>query len=101
MRLVCTKCGQRYPVVGGIPRFVADVAAGPAQVQEAFDYEHRRFHDSEHTTFGPQLVDQFLANVDLPAEFFRGAPLRGHRLRLRPLDVRARGARRGASSAST
>ena len=22
--------------------------------------------------FGPQLVDQFLANVDLPAEFFRG-----------------------------
>ena len=70
--LVCAKCGHRYPVVGGIPRFVADIASGTAQVQEAFDYEHRRFHDSEHTIFGPQLVDQFLANVDLPAEFFRG-----------------------------
>ena len=70
--LECTGCGRRYPVVGGIPRFVADIARGPAQVQEAFDYEHRRFHHSEHTLFGPQLVDQFLANVDLPAEFFRG-----------------------------
>jgi len=71
-RLDCTGCGRTYPVLGGIPRFVADIARGPAQVQEAFDFEHRRFHHSEHTVFGPQLVEQFLANVDLPAEFFRG-----------------------------
>jgi SAM-dependent methyltransferase len=70
--LACEACGRRYPVVGGIPRFVEHLGGGQAQVQEAFDYEHRRFHDSEHTLFGSQLVDQFLANVDLPAEFFRG-----------------------------
>lgn len=70
--LVCGGCGRRYPVIDGIPRFVADIAEGPAQVQEAFDYEHRRFYDSEHTVFGPQLVDQLLVHVDLPAEFFRG-----------------------------
>jgi SAM-dependent methyltransferase len=70
--LACRGCGRRYSVDRGIPRFVQDIDSGPAQVQEAFDYEHRRFHDSEHTIFGPQLVDQFLAHVDLPAEFFRG-----------------------------
>ena len=69
--LACSVCGRCYPIEGRIPRFVADIDRGPAQVQEAFDYEHRHFYRSEHTTFGPQLVDQFLAHVDLPAEFFR------------------------------
>jgi 2-polyprenyl-3-methyl-5-hydroxy-6-metoxy-1,4-benzoquinol methylase len=70
--LVCSEHGHTFPVVGGMPRFVGDLASGPAQVQEAFDYEHRRFEDSEYTVFGPQLVDQFLQRVDLPASFFAG-----------------------------
>lgn len=70
--LVCVDQGHRFPVVNGMPRFVGELDSGPAQVQEAFDFEHRRYHDSEHTLFGPQLVDQFLEHVDLPASFFEG-----------------------------
>jgi 2-polyprenyl-3-methyl-5-hydroxy-6-metoxy-1,4-benzoquinol methylase len=70
--LVCTKHGHVFPIVDGLPRFVGDLGSGPAQVQEAFDYEHRRFEDSDYTVFGPQLVDQFLERVNLPASFFEG-----------------------------
>jgi SAM-dependent methyltransferase len=70
-RLLCMH-GHTFPVVGGMPRFVGELSTGPAQVQQAFDFEHRRFHDSEHTEFGPHLVEQFLEHVDLPASFFRG-----------------------------
>jgi 2-polyprenyl-3-methyl-5-hydroxy-6-metoxy-1,4-benzoquinol methylase len=70
--LVCTAHGHTFPVVGGMPRFVGALDSGPAQIQEAFDFEHRRFTDSEFTVFGPQLVDQFLGRVDLPASFFEG-----------------------------
>jgi 2-polyprenyl-3-methyl-5-hydroxy-6-metoxy-1,4-benzoquinol methylase len=71
-RLVCTGQGHAFPIVGGMPRFVGDLAAGVTQVQEAFDFEHRRYEDSEHTRFGPQLVDDFLKRVELPASFFAG-----------------------------
>ena len=55
-----------------MPRFVGVLGSDASQTQEAFDYEHRRFYDSEHARFGPQLVDQFLAHVGLPGSFFRG-----------------------------
>lgn len=70
--LVCASEGHAFPVVGGMPRFVGELTSGQAQVQEAFDFEHRRFESSDFTVFGPQLVDQFLARVDLPASFFAG-----------------------------
>jgi uncharacterized protein YbaR (Trm112 family) len=63
--LVCTKEGDSFPVVGGMPRFVGELSAGSAQAQEAYDFEHGRYEDSDYTVFGPQLIDQFLQRVDL------------------------------------
>ncbi|HET8752597.1 MAG TPA: methyltransferase domain-containing protein [Gaiellaceae bacterium] len=69
--LVCTN-GHEFPIVGGMPRFVGALGSGPAQVQQAFDFEHRRYEASDYTVFGPKLVDQFLERVQLPVSFFEG-----------------------------
>jgi SAM-dependent methyltransferase len=65
-------CGRRYPIDGGIARFVESLAPDHAQVQRVFDFEHRRYRDSWFTRFDAQLVDQFLDDCRLPREFFAG-----------------------------
>jgi SAM-dependent methyltransferase len=70
--LSCTSCGTSFPVAGGIPRFVESPRGGAGQVQRVFDFEHRRYRDSQHTQFRPQLVEQFLGECGLPAELFAG-----------------------------
>lgn len=40
--------------------------------RRAFDFEHRRFEDARYLRLSPALVDDWLADVCLPAEFFRG-----------------------------
>ena len=69
---VCGGCARLYPIVRRIPRFVGDLESGQAQVQRVFDFEHRRYTDSQHTQFSPSLVDDFLADNELPPEFFAG-----------------------------
>ncbi|MBD0329902.1 MAG: class I SAM-dependent methyltransferase [Thermoleophilia bacterium] len=69
--IVCTQ-GHAFPVRAGIPRFVEALAGGAGQVQRVFDFEHRRYRDSAYTRFGPELVDRFLVELGLPAEFFAG-----------------------------
>jgi 2-polyprenyl-3-methyl-5-hydroxy-6-metoxy-1,4-benzoquinol methylase len=71
-RLTCQACGRTIPVVNGIPRFVDTVAGDAGQVQRVFDFEHRRYRDSWYTRFEPRLVEQFLGECNLPAEFFAG-----------------------------
>jgi glycosyltransferase involved in cell wall biosynthesis/SAM-dependent methyltransferase len=71
-RYSCTACGATFPIVGGIPRFVADLPSDVVQVQGAFDFEHRRFDRSRLTQFHPGLVDQFLADSRITPEFFQG-----------------------------
>jgi 2-polyprenyl-3-methyl-5-hydroxy-6-metoxy-1,4-benzoquinol methylase len=69
---ICSACAHRYPVLGGIPRFVEALPRDLTQVQQAFDFEHRRYQESWYTRFGPQLLEQFLDDCQLPAGFFRG-----------------------------
>ena len=69
---VCASCSRTYPVIGGIPRFLDTLPDDVRQVQRVFDFEHRRFQDSWHTRFEPRLVDAFLAECQLPADFFKG-----------------------------
>jgi 2-polyprenyl-3-methyl-5-hydroxy-6-metoxy-1,4-benzoquinol methylase len=62
-------------VVDGIPRFVAlPDHKGLAQIQGAFDFEHRRYERSQFTQFQPKLLDMFLGELgpDLPADWFAG-----------------------------
>ena len=70
--VTCTSCGHRYPIVRGIPRFLEDLPEGLDQIQRVFDFEHRRHGDSWYTRFEPRLVDLFLEDSELPAEFFQG-----------------------------
>ncbi len=69
---VCKKCLRHYPVINQIPRFIESLSGDASQVQDAFEFEHRRFQDSWYTRFTPLLVDQFLADCQLPADFFKG-----------------------------
>jgi 2-polyprenyl-3-methyl-5-hydroxy-6-metoxy-1,4-benzoquinol methylase len=42
------------------------------QVQGAFDFEHRRFEAARYLRISPALVEDWLADVRLPAEYFAG-----------------------------
>jgi 2-polyprenyl-3-methyl-5-hydroxy-6-metoxy-1,4-benzoquinol methylase len=68
----CPSCKHRFPIVRGIPRLLDEVPDDSRQVQQVFDFEHRRFRDSWYTRFEPRLVDQFLEDCRLPREFFEG-----------------------------
>ena len=61
-----------YPATGGVVRFVDDLPADVAQVQRVFHYEHARHNDSHYVRFRPELVDEFLADCELPRAFFQG-----------------------------
>lgn len=39
--------------------------------RQAFDFEHRRFEDAQYLRISPALVADWLADVQLPAEFFK------------------------------
>lgn len=68
----CRSCGSVYPVRDGIARFVAELSSGERQVQRSFDLEHARHLDSRYLHFTPSLVQQWLDDIKLPPEWFRG-----------------------------
>ncbi len=69
---ICPVCARHYPIRGGIPRFVETLPGDVAQVQRAFDFEHRRYQESWYTQFAPRLVPQFLDDCQLPRDWFQG-----------------------------
>lgn len=71
-RYECMNCGKSYPVTNGIPRFVGDLATDVQQVSRSFNLEHSKYLDSRYVHFGPQLMEQWLENVQLPPEYFKG-----------------------------
>jgi SAM-dependent methyltransferase len=62
----------RYPIVNGVARFLPELAEDVRQVQRVFDYEHARHERSHWVRFRPELVDEFLADCELPRGFFDG-----------------------------
>jgi SAM-dependent methyltransferase len=69
---VCLGCAGSYPIVGGIPRFVPELQQEEQQVKGSFDLEHSRYQDSHYLHFTPKLVQQWLDEIQLPADWFRG-----------------------------
>jgi SAM-dependent methyltransferase len=59
-----------YPVAGGVARFLPDLDEDTRQVQRVFDYEHARHERSHWVRFRPELIDEFLADCELPRGFF-------------------------------
>jgi SAM-dependent methyltransferase len=68
----CLSCHRIYPVQVGIPRFLPDLSSGEQQVKRSFNLEHSRYLDSHYLHFGERLVQQWLDDIQLPREFFRG-----------------------------
>lgn len=48
------------------------LSPGERQVRRAFDFEHRRFETARYLRIGPSLVKDWLADVQLPATYFKG-----------------------------
>jgi SAM-dependent methyltransferase len=61
-----------FLVVDGVTRFLAELEPGASQVQRVFHYEHARHDRSHWVRFRPELVDEFLADCELPRGFFAG-----------------------------
>lgn len=68
----CRACGSNYPVMGGITRMLPGLSRAEEQVRGAFDFEHRRYQKARYLRIGPGLVDAWLADVQLPGEYFKG-----------------------------
>ncbi len=71
-RWVAPAGSPAFPIVDGVARFVPDLDPDVRQVQRVFDYEHARHERSHFVQFRPELVDEFLADCELPREWFAG-----------------------------
>ena len=69
---VCRDCGAHYPVRDGVLRMVTGLDRDQIQVRDAFDFEHRRFERARYLRITPQLVGDWLADVRMPREYFKG-----------------------------
>ncbi len=69
---VCLQCRTPYPVKEGIPRFLGSLSEGEQQVNRSFTLEHQRYLDASYLHVTPQLVEQWLEDIRLPRDYFRG-----------------------------
>lgn len=69
---MCRNCARAYPGKQGIPRFVNTLSDDEAQVKRSFNLEHLRYKDSHYLHFTPRLVQQWLDDIQVPAEYFKG-----------------------------
>lgn len=67
----CLKCRRTYEILNGIPRFLPELSSEEQQVKRSFNLEHTRYLDSRHLHFAPRLVEQWLEDIQLPADFFK------------------------------
>jgi 2-polyprenyl-3-methyl-5-hydroxy-6-metoxy-1,4-benzoquinol methylase len=56
----------------GIVRMLPTLSQAEEQVRSAFEFEHRRYHAACYLRISPELVDAWLADVQLPREYFKG-----------------------------
>ncbi len=67
----CAACGTNYPVHNGIPRFASKLSGGENQIRRSFNHQHLKYLDSSFLHFGPDLIEQWLRDIQLPGDFFR------------------------------
>jgi SAM-dependent methyltransferase len=68
----CRACAVSYPVRDGVVRMLPPLDAAERQVRRAFDFEHRRYASARYLRISPTLVDDWLADVQLPRDYFKG-----------------------------
>ncbi len=68
----CRKCQKSHSIRDGIPRFLTMTSKNEEQVKNSFNLQHFRYLDSRYLHFTPELVDQWLNDVQLPKDYFKG-----------------------------
>lgn len=71
-QFVCRSCKQEFPVREGVARFLPILSQGEQQVKRGFNVAYEHYRDSRYLHFTPALIDQWLENVNLPREYFKG-----------------------------
>jgi 2-polyprenyl-3-methyl-5-hydroxy-6-metoxy-1,4-benzoquinol methylase len=69
---VCRSCQRQFPIQGGIPRFLPVLSQDEQQVKRGFNVAYEHYRDSRYLHFTPALIDQWLEDVKLPKDFFKG-----------------------------
>ena len=69
---VCEGCRARYPLSQGVLRMLPSLGRDEEQVRWAFDFEHRRYQSAKYLRITPKLVEDWLADVQLSREQFKG-----------------------------
>ena len=67
----CAACRTNYPVHNGIPRFASKLSGSEKQIRRSFNHQHLKYLDSSFLHFGPDLIEQWLRDIQLPGDFFR------------------------------
>ena len=68
----CKACAASYPVRDGVVRMLPPLSPAERQIRGAFDFEHRRYASAQYLRISPTLVDDWLADVQLPKDYFKG-----------------------------
>ncbi|TAJ23038.1 MAG: methyltransferase domain-containing protein [Nitrospirae bacterium] len=68
----CAGCGEAYPVRGDVVRMVPSLTRVEEQTRQAFDFEHRRYRSAAYLRISPDLIQAWLADVQLPRDHFKG-----------------------------
>ncbi len=69
---LCPACTTAYPVREGVVRMLPPLSRAERLTRGAFDFEHRRYDSARYLRISPELVDDWLADVRLPKEYFKG-----------------------------
>jgi SAM-dependent methyltransferase len=70
--LLCTRCEIRFPVTDGVTRMLGASPQVEQQTRAAFDFEHRRFQTARYLRISDTRIDDWLADVQLPHDYFNG-----------------------------
>lgn len=69
---LCPLCGSEYPFRGGVLRMLGRLNEQEQKTRAAFNFEHRQFERAQYLRIHRRLIENWLFDVQLPADYFSG-----------------------------